>query len=72
MEGTPLTGIVSYEPLTVLERFADDYVGTGKVFSGEFFLCGLCALCIIILSSALGCFWFVYKDVQQAANPMVR
>lgn len=72
MEGTPLTGIVAYEPLTVLERFADDYVGTGKVFSAEFFLCGLCALCIIILSSALGCFWFVHKDVQQAANPMVR
>lgn len=57
-------GPIAYEPLTVLERFMDDYVIPGRVLTFGFFQCGLSALLIIIVSSLIGYAHLRRSDVR--------
>lgn len=57
-------GPIAYEPLTVLERFLEDFVLPGRVFTFEFFMCAISAVLIITVSSAIGYMYLQRSDVR--------
>lgn len=57
-------GPIAYEPLTVLERFLEDFVLPGRVLTFDFFLCAVSAALIITVSSAAGYMHLQRSDVR--------
>ena len=57
-------GPIAYEPLTVLERFLEDFVLPGRVLTFDFFLCAVSAALIITVSSAVGYMHLQRSDIR--------
>lgn len=63
-EAVVYRGPIAYEPLTVLERFLEDFVLPGRVFTFDFLMCAVSAVLIIAVSSVIGYLHLQRSDVR--------
>lgn len=57
-------GPLAYEPMTVLERTAADFLVPGRIYSLDFLRCGMAALLLILASAAAGYGYLCRADIQ--------
>lgn len=57
-------GAIAYEPMTVLERAAFDFLVPGKIFTPGFLWCGVTAILLILASAAAGYLYLQHTDIR--------